>query len=350
MSNEYDQHMKLFGNKYRYLFILLLGSYSYVNSAFLETFKYYRIEQPWGVILAGFLMITLLVWEGNRLLERRTMNASLGIHPLLQFFLASLFIGAFAGAATYLAITKLLPVQGKDILAMEAKLCIAFSLRINLFLQSINALFFFVNRSRQKELEAESLKNATTQARIESIRNQVNPHFLFNNLNVLSSLVMTRIEEANSFIESFATVYRYILNKQQQDTITLKEEKDFLEPYIFLLTKRFGKSFRIDINIPDAYHSHRIVPVALQMLIENAFKHNVLSVEHPLHIGIFVDEDRRLVVSNTLRIKTSEVSSSNTGLANIAERYKIITGDKITVHKTPETFTVSLPIISPATV
>lgn len=342
--------MKLFGNKYRYLFILLLGSYSYMNSAFLETFRYYRIEQPWYIILAGFLLITLLVWEGNRLAENWTMKANFGIHPLLQFFLASLFIGILAGAATYLLITNLLPMQDKDILAVEARLCIAFSLRINLFLHSINALFFFLNRSRQKELEAESLKTATTQARIESIRNQVNPHFLFNNLNVLSSLVMTNSAEANSFVESFSTVYRYILNKQQQETITIREEKEFLEPYIFLLSKRFGKSFAIDINIPAGYHNYRIVPVALQMLIENAFKHNILSTGHPLQIGIFVDEDERLVVSNNLQVKKPEEPSSHTGLKNIAERYKIITGETIKVHKTLDVFKVSLPVIPPSTV
>jgi two-component system LytT family sensor kinase len=341
--------MKLFGNTYRFIYILLLASYSYFNTAFLETFDYYGIKEPKIYIWLTFLIIVTGVWEGSRLLEK-WINRNHGgwkkkIHPLLVFFLASLIIAAATGWLALYGMSRLLTGQGKEILAVEAKLSTVFALRVNLFLQCLNGIIFFINRSKQKELEAEALRRTTTQARLQAIRSQVNPHFLFNNLNVLSALVMTKNDEANEFIEAFSSVYRYILNHQEDELVPLQQELDFLEPYMFLLEKRFGQGFRIEKNIPDGYKQYFIVPIALQILFENAIKHNIVSVNSPLVIQIFVDNNEHIVVKNTLQRKTPEEASTMTGLSNISKRYEMTVDRQIRVHQDQDFFEVSLPLI-----
>jgi LytS/YehU family sensor histidine kinase len=324
-----------------------LASYSYINTAFLETFQYYGIHEPGLYIWSTFVLIVLLIWEGNRLLEKWISGLKqIRVHPLLLFFGSSLILAAIAGWISFMMINYILPARELQVLAVEAKLCIAFGLRVNLFLHCLNGMIYFVNQSKQKELEAEALRTITSQARLQSIRNQVNPHFLFNNLNVLSTLVMTKNEEANTFIESFSSVYRYILNNQEKETVELREEIAFIEPYVFLLQKRYGTGFSISLDINPAYYTRHTIPVALQMLIENAIKHNVVSVHHPLTVRIFVNNDDELVVMNNVQLRTPDEPSSKTGLKNITERYKLIFGKDIMVNHTTNTFSVGLPLIS----
>jgi len=216
--------------------------------------------------------------------------------------------------------------------------------RVSLFLHTLNAIFFYVNAYKTKQLEAEELKRINTQAQLQSIKNQVNPHFLFNNLNVLSSLVMTDNPDANKFIEEFSTVYRHILNSQEKELIELRTELDYIKPYIFLLQKRFPDSISIVLDIPESYQDWYILPVALQMLIENAIKHNIVSRAKPLQVSITV-KDEQLVVKNNLQIKTQVEHSTQIGLQNITQRYKIITGKTINIDKGQNSFSVSLPLI-----
>lgn len=336
--------MKLFSNKYRALFILLLASYSFLNTAYIETFRYYGIEQSNVYIWLVFVIIVGLVWEGNRLLEKWLTRKKPAVHPLLLMFLLSMAIAAIAGLASYYGMANLLNMQTTEALPIEAKLCLLFAMRINLFLNCLNAINFFLISSKQKELEAEALRATTAKAQLDAVRSQVNPHFLFNNLNVLSSLVMTQNKDANSFLESFSTVYRYVLRSQEKDMVTLDEEMEFMEPYLFLLQKRFGDGLNVSIDIPDSSLKSRIVPLAMQMLVENAIKHNIVSVHQPLNVSISV-RNGQLVVSNRLQPKAPD-NSSGTGLQNISERYRLSTGKTITVEKTDDAFTVRLPLQS----
>ena len=180
---------------------------------------------------------------------------------------------------------------------------------------------------------------------LQAIRSQVNPHFLFNNLNVLSALVMTKNEEANEFIEAFSSVYRYILNHQEEELVPLQQELDFLEPYIFLLEKRFGEGVRIEKNIPDSYTQYYVVPIALQILFENAIKHNIVSVHLPLVIQVTVDQNDHIVVRNNLQQKTPAEASTMTGLSNISKRYELTMGRQIRIHQDHDYFEVALPLI-----
>ncbi len=324
----------------------LLATYSYLNSAFLEVFHYYEVEEPGWLVWLGFVLITSVVWEGNRWMEPKLSALTLSLHPLLRQFLASLILSAVTGWLVTQGLNRVYHGQWLPITDIHLKLSITFALRVNLFLQCINAFLYFVRQSKEKASEAEHLKTVVAQSELQQLRNQINPHFLFNNLNVLSALVMKNQQEANSFIESFATVYRHILEAKDQDLTPLEEELNMLKPYQFLLEKRFGEALVIQFRIPEESHQCYIVPASIQLLIENAIKHNALSVHQPLHITISADPSgQELSVSNKRQSKYKTEKSTGTGLQNIAERYKYATGKSIRVIDAEGVFEVRIPLV-----
>lgn len=341
--------MKLFNTPYRYLFVIGLGLYSYLNTQFVETYKVYGIAvNPLHIILC-LSLISLLVWESNRitgnLLKKQLHATTYRIHPLLIFLAISQVAAGIAGLLVYYLFSAVIVKNHTGNTAVEIKLVLLFSFRINLFLQCIHAIIYFLNNYKQKELEAEELKRITMQAQLQAIRNQVNPHFLFNNLNVLSTLILQKHEDANKFIEEFSSVYRYILKYRDSETVSLETELSFIQPYIFLLKKRFGDALHVDMNIPDEYNEYHIVPVTLQLLVENATKHNVVSASNPLRIILFIQDAKYLVVENNLQEKKEKPQSTEFGLYNIDRRFKITTGKEIIIEKTKEHFKVSIPLI-----
>jgi two-component system, LytTR family, sensor kinase len=342
--------MKLFSNTYRYFFILLLGTYSYANIAWLETFHYYGIHENATIEWLTVLWVSFLVWEGNRLLEWALNKWPLRItkqwHPLLVFFLLSLPLAWISAMIPYYTVAGWYFRKTPEEMRIALKLITVFSFRINLFLHSVNALVFYVNRTKQKELEAESMHRSQAQANLQSIRNQINPHFLFNNLNVLSALIIRKSDEANAFVEAFASVYRYILNSKEHELVSLREELEFIKPYLFLLEKRYEAGLQVSIDIPDNAMNMEVVPAALQLLVENAIKHNVVSSQRPLHLSIRLDGEGLLVVENTLQRKADPGESTHIGLDNISSRYRLIAGKDIKVMETEGRFRVVIPLLN----
>jgi len=337
----------MFNHKFRYLFIVLLGGYSYINTLFSEVYHYYKIEVPWYIPLMTILFITLTVWEVSRIIQSFANNYFKKLKPfqllLLTYAIATILSSLLTFIIVYFIGTKYTDLSSST-LHMPIKLALMYGARVSLFLHTLNAIFFYVNAYKTKQLEAEELKRINTQAQLQSIKNQVNPHFLFNNLNVLSSLVMTDNPDANKFIEEFSTVYRHILNSQEKELIELRTELDYIKPYIFLLQKRFPDSISIVLDIPESYQNWYIVPVALQMLIENAIKHNIVSRARPLQVSIVV-KGEHLIVKNNLQLKLQVEHSTQIGLQNISQRYQIITGKAIKIDKDQNSFSVSLPLI-----
>ncbi len=338
----------MFNLKYRYALIGLLAAYSYLVTLFSEVYFYYGIRAPVYVILFVFVLITLLVWEGNRFIQKlliRTFSSDNTLQFLIIFFIAGMTASAIIAVTVVLIVNALLLHQPLYNLHISLKLAFTYATRINLFLHVANGIFVFAENYKLKQLETEALKRETAQAQLQAVKSQVNPHFLFNNLNVLSSLVLLENPDANKFLEAFAKVYRHILSSQQEELITLRAELEFMEPYVFLLKKRFPESIFITLDIPDKFLSYYILPVALQMLIENAIKHNIASKAKPLTISIVTDANNKLIISNNLQTKTPEGESTNVGLKNIAQRYDLTTGKNIDIIKTNESFSVALPLI-----
>jgi LytS/YehU family sensor histidine kinase len=208
-----------------------------------------------------------------------------------------------------------------------------------LFLHGRAFLFHWKNAI----VETERLKQAHLSSRFESLKNQVNPHFLFNSLNVLSGLVYKDADLAAKFIKHLADVYRYVLDTRDREVVPLETELEALQAYIFLLQIRFGDSLKVEVNIQDC-KENVIPPLTLQMLVENAVKHNIASRQHPLFIHI-TQENNIITVKNNLQIKHNEPESNGIGLANIQERYRYISNKLVQIIKDEQSFSVAVPLI-----
>lgn len=183
----------------------------------------------------------------------------------------------------------------------------------------VEGVFFFKEWQRNLVL-SEKLQKEAMQSQLEVLKNQVNPHFLFNSLNVLSSLVYSNPSKAEQFIEKFASVYRYILNIQGKMVVPLKDELEFLNSYLYLQKIRFNEGLIITINIEEAMKTLYLPPLCLQQLVENAIKHNIVGKEQPLTIHVY-NEDTNLYVVNNLQKREEPLSSTGVGLKNLTERY-----------------------------
>jgi hypothetical protein len=205
---------------------------------------------------------------------------------------------------------------------------------------------YFFKEWKKGLLLAEQLKKESLEAQLESLKNQVNPHFLFNSLNVLSNLVHKDANRAEEFIDQFASVYRYVLNIQDKMAVTLGEELAFLESYLFLQKIRFQNGFEITIDIDKACYGHYIVPLSLQMMVENAIKHNVVSEEEPLHIKVNLNDDKIFVI-NKINERSDENKSVGMGLKNLRQRYFLLAGIMPEFIEKGGNFIASIPLLKP---
>lgn len=339
----------MFNHKYRYYFILLLSFYTYLSTLLCEVYKYFKIEIEWYYAAGTIFIVTLFFWEASRLLqpffEKRINAHSNKFYVLIYFFVASGTTAFILTVALILIESMLLHNYSLNASLIPLKLNLIYGVLVNLLFHLVNAIFFYFKEYKTQLLQAEQLKSTTAQAELELVKSQINPHFLFNNLNVLSALVMQNNSEANKFIEAFSQVYRYILNNQEKEMVTLQTELEFIKPYIYLLEKRFSQGLKITIEIPEHYNSTYIIPASTQMLIENAIKHNVATRTKPLHILLHANGNNTLVVSNNLQLRETVENSTEIGLLNIIKRYMLVSGKTVLVSKTNEEFKVTLPLI-----
>ena len=196
---------------------------------------------------------------------------------------------------------------------------------------------------RQSAIEAEKLKTERVASQYESLKNQVNPHFLFNSLNALTSLVYEDQKQAAKFIKKLADVYRYVLDNQKKEVVALSEELKFVEAYTFLQKIRFEDNLQIDIQAPN--QEMMVLPLSLQMLVENAIKHNIISDDQPLQIRIYQEGENMLVIENNLQPKISHEYSSGLGLKNIQSRYAHLSGQEVEIQNGSGKFIVRLPLL-----
>lgn len=201
----------------------------------------------------------------------------------------------------------------------------------------------FLLNWKQAAIDSERLQKESITAQYNSLKSQVNPHFLFNSLNALTNLVYEDQDKAVKFIKQLSEVYRYVLDTQSKEVVPLKEELEFLDSYIFLQKIRFGDNLSIEVDLARAHSM--VAPLALQLLIENAIKHNIVSSENPLVIKL-MQQQKFIVVENCLQRKTSlGEPSQGIGLENIKNRYKFLSPIPVEVREADGKFIVKLPLI-----
>lgn len=201
----------------------------------------------------------------------------------------------------------------------------------------------FLLNWRQSAVDAEKLKRESVKAQFESLRNQVNPHFLFNSLNALTNLVHQDPDQAVKFIKQLSEVYRYVLDTREKELVPLAEEMKFLDSYFFLQKIRFGDKLKLQNSVQDI--AGNVAPLALQMLVENAIKHNVISEEKPLTIKIHAHNGSVVVENNLQRKSVIQEPSSGVGLENIKKRYQFLSDKPVMIKDDSLSFAVALPLI-----
>jgi len=205
-------------------------------------------------------------------------------------------------------------------------------------------IFSLYHKSRNTEIENMRLREEKMQAELISLKEQISPHFFFNTLSSLSSVIRTKEKEASlDFVENLSNVYRYILESNSSDLVTIREESEFLESYFYLLNKRFGEKVKLDMKLVGSIFENFIPPLALQICLENAVVHNKATIKEPLGITINSDENYIIIQNNIQKIEKSE--NYGFGLSNLSKRFKIIADKELMINKGNGSFKVKLPMI-----
>lgn len=220
-----------------------------------------------------------------------------------------------------------------------------FGLWITLTIVIIFHFIYYYNQYQQTKVKEQKVIAGTANARFDALKNQLDPHFLFNSLNVLTSLIEENPENAQKFTTSLSKVYRYVLEQKNKDLVSVDEELDFAKTYMTLLKMRFEESIIFDIPERARDPECKVVPLSLQLLLENAVKHNTVTSSKPLHIKIY-ETNGMLVVENNLQSKQIVKKSSGVGLENIKQRYELLTNKKVHINQQAERFAVAIPMLT----
>jgi Histidine kinase len=305
--------------------------------------------QPGPVLyfsLGWIAVISFLLWIGNRFLTRRLDRvmswARFGnIRFFVQLALGLSYLLLLINV-TYYAIKT--PITGTPPTFEQLIVANAWGSMIFVPVFSIYFSLHFLRHWRKSELEMARFQKENMRSQLDSLRNHLDPHFLFNNLNILASLIDSNKEASQIFIHKFAEVYRSMLKSNSDDLILVSEEMDFIQSYIYLIKTRFEDNIQFKLDVSNPSKMKAIPPLTLQMLVENAIKHNIITERSPLVITIAEHNSDYLKVSNTLK-KSATATNSGTGIANIRRRYAHFTDKPVEVIEADGNFEVHIPLL-----
>lgn len=301
---------------------------------------------PWFLELGITFTYTTVIWVGNYLLVHFFRRKFPDIQQNVKRWIFQLFSGMGYTTLVCFAMPYFFP---------QLKLCrkdyevffignLSFALLLTLLVSIAYEMAYFLKKWRESILEVERYRHANILSQFENLKNQVNPHFLFNSLNTLSSLIEEDAHKAGEFVQHMAKVYRYGLLNSERDLVSLQEELQFIESYNYLLKCRFGEKIRFELQIAEAAKEKMLPPLSLQLLLENAVKHNIISSAKPLMITARA-KDTEICIENNLQRKDSVEPSTGIGLKNISLRYRHLSDRQPVIHPEGETFRVCLPLL-----
>ena len=220
-----------------------------------------------------------------------------------------------------------------------------FGLWITLTIVIVFHVIYFYNKYQQNKIKEQKVIAGTASAKFDALKNQLDPHFLFNSLNVLTSLIEENPDNAQRFTTALSKVYRYVLEQKNKDLVTVDEELDFARTYMMLLKMRFEDSIIFEIPDRASNPEAKVVPLSLQLLLENAVKYNIVTSSKPLHIKVY-EQQGDLVVENNFQPKQIVKKSSGVGLSNIMQRYQLLTNKKVNINQQADRFAVAIPMLT----
>lgn len=350
LSNKQQSQLQLL--KYRatpYTIIIMF-------SLFASLLRYYLLPD-WSLYIHLLMLFTQIViltciWHIvkwlNALLDKRIPFYKGAItRVVLQISLSLLLIAPIFIALFFLTHKHFPAFINKEFLGIVIAL---FTIVIFLFNFAFYAFHFFGNWQKSVEdkaaleVQAADLEREKSTLQYHQLRNQVNPHYLFNTLTSLDGLIHTNPDLASEFVRHMAKVYRYVLRHTENEVVNLNEELEFIQHYIQLLQIRYAGGINIDMKISAAAKDKGIVMVTLQMLIDNAIKHNIVQENEPLHITI-KDEDNYIVIYNNKQLRKQIESSNGQGLIQLKELYSYLTDKPVVIEETADMYTIKLPLL-----
>jgi hypothetical protein len=305
-----------------------------------EAWEDYYTNMVFSVILylvnAFWFIFLLNKYENNLYTPRRF---TIGVFGNMFLSIAGVFVSRF--------IVKVLiyDMPYDRFLSAERLVSYQMPMGIALLVSLMFYVFWYYKYRQESKVKEQKIIAGTASAKFDALKNQLDPHFLFNSLNVLTSLIEEDPYQAQKFTTSLSKVYRYVLEQKNKDLVTVDEELQFARTYVRLLKMRFEDSIIFDIPERSSDPEAKIVPLSLQLLLENAVKHNVVTAERPLNIKVQEVGDM-LTVSNNLQEKQVVKKSSGVGLQNIRQRYGILTNKQVVIEKSTATFSVKLPMLT----
>ncbi len=313
----------------------------------------------------GFTLIYLfavlevgIIWEANRILIKKARQTYPEIHQTQRRILYELVwcsLVSLGLQVIYLWLHKQSPDWQVNFTITEYIANFTASIFALAIVVILYEVVYFYRKWRENMVETTELRKEQVERQLEVLKSQINPHFLFNSLNTLSSLIQIDPQKADTFLEELATVYRYLLRKNNAEFCLLEDELNFIRAYFHLLKTRYGESIQLQICVTEAMLKHQVPPLTLQLLVENAVKHNVISANRPLIIRIFIQTVKspayqtaypKLIIENNLQQKKNTVPSTKVGLNNILTKYQLLGFDTIEITQTENSFRVVLPLIS----
>lgn len=318
--------------------VYLSGGFDYesVNEFFID-FSFYQL---YAFVLGYsnmyfFDRMNRLNWKKESTLKRIVIGViGTTIITLIGLFFLRAFTSVIYSGNTFEAF-----------LANEKLKYYQFGLWVTLTIVAVFHVIYFYNRYQQNRIKEQKVIAGTASAKFDALKNQLDPHFLFNSLNVLTSLIEENPDSAQKFTTSLSKVYRYVLEQKNKELVTVDEELEFAKTYMSLLKMRFEDSIIFEIPEKAINPESKVVPLSLQLLLENAVKHNMVTSSKPLHIKIYEEGDS-LIVENNLQPKQIVKKSSGVGLSNIMQRYDLLTTKKININNQANRFAVAIPMLT----
>lgn len=262
----------------------------------------------------------------------------------LQIFISSIVSVALIFVLHYTGMALFADMHLYCPLDMDLKNLLLTVILLTFLVITIYEGFYLFLRLSETALESERYKKESIEAQYQNLTSRLNPHFLFNSLNTLTTIVEEDSKKAVSYIQELSVVYRYVLNSQKNTWVDLPSEMKFTNSYITLLKMRFEDNLRLSLDICEKHQLYYILPLTIQLLIENAVKHNEISNSHPLEVKIYCT-DEFLIVTNNKQLRQIMPSSTKVGLHNINERYKFLVNKEVIIEDSDLTFTVKIPLV-----
>ncbi|WP_294609820.1 histidine kinase [uncultured Bacteroides sp.] len=310
-----------------YLIELLTAKQTFTSVAFIKS------------VTISFPFMALIAWVDYKLVSFINDAQWFSRHLMLRIVFEGACISLLAAVFVILGNIPFRQEEGvwEYLMSMRYGEVVVTSILFNVF--AVTVIEFFV-QSRKKQL----LQQENVRMQYRQLKSQINPHFLFNSLNVLVSLINKDSERATDYTKKLSDVYRYVLTHDLEDTVSVHSELEFIQNYIEILQIRFGDGLNFTFDVRQADMQREIPPMTLQVLVENAVKHNALTASSPLTIHISSDS-RNLIVSNNIIPRMKVENSMGIGLENIKEKYDLIAGKTVSIIKTDQEFAVKLPLL-----